>query len=145
PPEGSAGYMAPADRTATPKRGGTFRANGAFTRLDPGFPVHALDGRIATRLYGNGLLRMDLKTNAPALDLAEAWEVTPDNLSYTFKLKKGVKFQNLPPVSGRELKAADVKWSFERLSGITRTPGQTSFNYARFDSVKEVQAVDDYT
>ncbi|MGH7264826.1 MAG: ABC transporter substrate-binding protein, partial [Candidatus Rokuibacteriota bacterium] len=40
--------------------------------------------------------------------LAERWH-TPDSLTYTFVLKKGVRFHN-----GRELKAADVKFVLER-------------------------------
>ncbi len=46
-------------------------------------------------------------------ELAERWEVSPDATTFTFHLRKGVKFADLPPVNGRELTAADVKWSFE--------------------------------
>ena len=46
-------------------------------------------------------------------DLAERWEVSPDAKTFTFHLRKGVKFQDLPPVNGRELTSADVKFSFE--------------------------------
>jgi len=45
--------------------------------------------------------------------LAERWEVSPDARSFTFHLRKGVKFQDLPPVNGRELTSADVKFTFE--------------------------------
>ncbi len=41
--------------------------------------------------------------------LAESWEVSPDLKTYTFKLRKGVKFQN-----GEPFDAAAVKFSFER-------------------------------
>ena len=47
--------------------------------------------------------------------LAQRWE-TPDPQTYIFHLHPGVKFANLPPVSGRALTAADVQWSFEYLS-----------------------------
>src|SRR5258708_7067465 len=40
--------------------------------------------------------------------LADKWH-TSDNKNYTFFLKKGVRFQN-----GREMKAADVKFVFDR-------------------------------
>jgi len=46
-------------------------------------------------------------------EIAERWEVSPDAKVYTFQLRKGVKFQNVPPVNGRELTSADVKWTFE--------------------------------
>ncbi len=46
-------------------------------------------------------------------ELAERWDVSPDGRSFTFHLRRGVKYANLPPVNGRELTAADVKWTFE--------------------------------
>ncbi|MBI4295920.1 MAG: ABC transporter substrate-binding protein [Chloroflexi bacterium] len=45
--------------------------------------------------------------------LAEKWEM-PDPQTFVFHLRKGVRFQNKPPVNGRELTADDVKWSVER-------------------------------
>ena len=45
--------------------------------------------------------------------LAEKWEISPDAKTYTFQLRKGVKFQNLPPVNGREFTSDDVKFSYE--------------------------------
>src|SRR5487761_1373332 len=45
-------------------------------------------------------------------ELATKWE-TPDAQTYTFHLRQGVKFANLPPVNGRELTSADIKWSCE--------------------------------
>jgi peptide/nickel transport system substrate-binding protein len=47
--------------------------------------------------------------------LADTWE-TPDAQTYTFRLHPGVRFANLPPVSGRELNPSDVKWTLEFLS-----------------------------
>jgi peptide/nickel transport system substrate-binding protein len=41
--------------------------------------------------------------------LAESWSISPDARTYTFKLRKGVKFQN-----GEPFNAAAVKFSFER-------------------------------
>src|SRR5437868_2557396 len=48
--------------------------------------------------------------------LAESWEVSPDLKTYTFKLRKGVKFQN-----GEPFTAQAVKFSFDRAGGEKST------------------------
>ncbi len=57
--------------------------------------------------------------NTPELvpDLAERWEISPDRLVYTFHLRRGVRWQKLPPVNGREFVADDVKFTLERCKG----------------------------
>lgn len=47
--------------------------------------------------------------------LAEKWE-TADAQTYTFHMRQGATFANLPPVNGRAVTSADVKWSLEYLS-----------------------------
>src|SRR6267378_2307762 len=46
-------------------------------------------------------------------DLAESWQSDATNRVWTFKLRQGVKWQNVAPLNGRELTAADVKYCFE--------------------------------
>ncbi|HSW16774.1 MAG TPA: ABC transporter substrate-binding protein [Ramlibacter sp.] len=48
--------------------------------------------------------------------LAESWEISPDLRTYTFKLRKGVKFQN-----GEPFNAQAVKFSFDRAAGEKST------------------------
>ncbi|MRD48378.1 ABC transporter substrate-binding protein [Caenimonas koreensis DSM 17982] len=48
--------------------------------------------------------------------LAESWEVSPDLKTYTFRLRKGVKFQN-----GEPFNAQAVKFSFDRAGGEKST------------------------
>jgi peptide/nickel transport system substrate-binding protein len=55
----------------------------------------------------DSLLRTDGVNPTPAL--AEKWEMTPDGLSWTFYLRKGIKFHN-----GDEMTATDVKFSLDR-------------------------------
>jgi peptide/nickel transport system substrate-binding protein len=52
--------------------------------------------------------------------LAKSWEISADGFTYTFHLREGVKWQNKPPLNGRELVANDVKWSIQN---IIDTPG----------------------
>lgn len=55
------------------------------------------------------LVQRDIDGNIVG-DLAESWEVSEDELVWTFKLKKGVKFHN-----GKNLTATDVKATYDRL------------------------------
>ncbi|MBS0391576.1 MAG: ABC transporter substrate-binding protein [Proteobacteria bacterium] len=48
--------------------------------------------------------------------LAESWEVSPDLSTYTFRLRRGVQFQN-----GEPCNAAAVKFSFDRAGGDKST------------------------
>jgi len=52
--------------------------------------------------------------------LAESWDV-PDALTIIVHLRKGVQFQNKPPVDGREFNADDVVWNLERYRASTFT------------------------
>ncbi len=47
-------------------------------------------------------------------DLAEAWEQT-DDVSYFFRLRRGVRFHNVAPVNCRELTAEDVEYTVRRV------------------------------
>ena len=73
--------------------------------------------------------------------LAERWDITSDGKAYTFFLRKGVKFHDVPPVSGRELKASDVAFSFERM--LASDPENS--NRDLFGVITKVDVVDDYT
>lgn len=66
--------------------------------------------------------------------LAESWEISPDGLTYTFKLRQGVKF-----TSGNPVTAEDVRFSWMRLKNLKDNPAF----YA--DLITDVQAVDETT
>lgn len=55
------------------------------------------------------LIKRDLEGKIVG-DVAESWEVSEDELTWTFHLKQGVKFH-----SGKELTAEDVKATYDRL------------------------------
>ena len=72
---------------------------------------------------------MDYKPGTTELepDLAESYTVSDDGLTYTFKLRPGVKFHN-----GRAMTAADVKWSLEHaINPATQVPGGGYFGDRR--------------
>lgn len=68
--------------------------------------------------------------------LAESWEVSPDLKTYTFKLRRGVKFQN-----GEPCNAQAVKFSFERAAGEK----STNKDKRTFANMESVAAIDEHT
>ncbi|MBI2855501.1 MAG: ABC transporter substrate-binding protein, partial [Chloroflexi bacterium] len=70
--------------------------------------------------------------------LAESWDVSKDFLKYTFHLHKGVKFQDVPPVNGREFNAEDVVFTY----GLFTEP--ESIVKGAFANIERVEAVDRY-
>jgi peptide/nickel transport system substrate-binding protein len=80
--------------------------------------------------------------------LAERWEVSPDARVYTFYLRKGLKFANLPPVNGRELTSADVKFSYEYWSrtGEFKDKGLPPGQFASyFEGMERIETPDPQT
>ena len=51
-------------------------------------------------------------------DAALSWDVSPDGMTYTFKLRPNFKYDPRPPTSGRPMTSADVKWSWDRLVSV---------------------------
>ena len=58
----------------------------------------------------------------PVPELAESWETSPDALTWTFKLRQGVRFHD-----GQEFTSADVKFTFDRLLEKSQA-GKSDFN-----------------
>jgi peptide/nickel transport system substrate-binding protein len=71
-------------------------------------------------------------------DLCVSWELTPD-FAYEFQLRPDVRWQDIPPVSGRPLVAEDIVFSYERL----RTPGWPSAHL--FSSIGAIEALGPHT
>src|SRR5207249_1325223 len=72
-------------------------------------------------------------------DLAESW-TQPNETTYVFKLRRGVRWHNKPPVNGRELTAEDVRYTVERFLAV-----KGNANAYMLRSVDKVEAPDKYT
>lgn len=87
----------------------------------------------------NGITRYNPKKPGEIIgDLAETWEASPDGFTWTFRLRKNVKFHDGSPFS-----AQDVKFSFERMANPPR--GILSPRRADLASVSKVEAPDEHT
>ena len=83
-----------------------------YDTLDPHVNMDA--ARVAPRLnLYDGLLRWEDNPAKLELWLAEKYSVSEDGRTYTFDLRKGAQFHD-----GREIKAADVVYSIERILAL---------------------------
>lgn len=84
-------------------------------------------------------------------ELAERWEVAPDARTFTFHLRKGVKYANEGPVNARELTSADVKFTYEYMSRTGefrdfRSKGLPPSRFSEFfDGMEAIETPDPYT
>lgn len=136
---------------AEPKQGGamTVTFHDDIPTLDPAIGYDWKNWSMIKSLF-DGLLDYKPGTTEIVPDLAESFDVSADGLTYTFKLRHGVKFQN-----GREMKAADVKYSLERTCNPkTQSPGASYYASLKgYDDVAAGKATelsgvttpDDYT
>lgn len=93
-----------------------------ITTLDPHIGYDWVNWSMIKSLFSR-LMDYEPGTANLVPSLAESFEVAPDGLTYTFKLRKGVKFTN-----GREIVAGDVKYSIERaVNPKTQGPGAGFF------------------
>ncbi|WP_203471691.1 ABC transporter substrate-binding protein [Dissulfurispira thermophila] len=125
-----------------------YRLNTNPTTLDPALIVDVSSASIAAKLF-NGLVRLNDRFEVSP-DIAKRWEISRNGLRYKFFLKKGVRFSN-----GREVKAQDFKYSFERILELkTKSPntwvfdkveGAKEFQKGQAKEVKGFKVADDYT
>ncbi len=126
--------------TGTPKRGGIL--NRRLIGDPPSFDtLESSNGWVmyTTSPCYNALLRYaDLDSDKIIPDLAESYDISADGKSYTFKLRKGVKFHD-----GKPFSAEDVKFTFD----VMRDPpkGYVSARANTLDAVESIVVVDPYT
>lgn len=125
-----------------------YRLSSNPTTLDPALIVDVTGGAIAAKLF-NGLVKLDESLRIIP-DIAERWTVSPDGLTYTFRLSYDVKYS-----TKQYVKTADFKYSFKRiLDPKTRSPntwvlekiaGAKDYMNGRTDDVTGIRVIDDHT
>ena len=92
------------------------RLNNNPTTLDPALITDVQGGGISAKLF-NGLVRFNENLDLIP-DIAHSWKLADDHVTYTFRLRRDVRFSN-----GRKITAQDFKYSFERvLTPDTKAP-----------------------
>jgi peptide/nickel transport system substrate-binding protein len=123
-----------------PKYGGTLRY--AVHSAPTHFDIHQ-SGTVANMgaqgpMYDN-LLRRDPRDGQTIIpDLAYQWDIAPDGKTYTFYLRKGVKFHD-----GADFTAEDVQTTFSRI--IWPPKGISMPRQPLFSAVSDIKIVDQHT
>lgn len=139
-----------------PKYGGTLnlRINQDFWDYDYVFDAKSPPNRDATQMTYDTLVELQTGRDIPyagtilAPRLAERWEVSADAKAFTFHLRRGIAFQDQPPVHARMFSSADVAWSLEYLARVGRfggpnfRPGQMAW---MLEGLTSVETPDAYT
>ncbi len=124
----------------TPRHGGVLLAVVAAEppSLDPHQEGTFANIQLVAPFYST-LLQFD-PSHYPKIigDLATEWKVSPDGLTYTFKIHDGVRFHD-----GSALTSADVKASYEKI--IAPPQGVTSFRKNTFKAVDQIETPDPLT
>ena len=132
----AAGAMA----AETPKPGGLLKF--AVGAEPPNYDCHAQTSFAfihPVRPHYSTLLEFDT-AKYPAIkgDLAESWTVAKDGLTYTFKLRKGVKFHD-----GSAFSSEDIKATYDRLRNPP--PGVVSIRQASYADIASIETPDPLT
>jgi peptide/nickel transport system substrate-binding protein len=119
--EGASSTPAPA---GTPIPGGILKsaANATALSIDPHTEI-AAGLAFIPYVYGYLIHEYQLFDGPPQVlqDHAESME-QPEELVFNFKLRQGIHFQDIPPVSGREVVAEDVVYSCDRIAALAQEP-----------------------
>jgi peptide/nickel transport system substrate-binding protein len=138
--------IAPARAAAqTPRRGGTITIRGWDPPLFDPMLTTAYRVQIPLSFTHSRLVKQKAGPSVPPGtfpiegDLAESW-TQPNETTYVFKLRRGVRWHPKPPVNGRELTSADVKFTLERFLTVKGNPSAYMLR-----SIDRVETPDPYT
>src|SRR3989449_4362542 len=127
-------------QSETPRKGGVLLAaiGADAPSLDPHQEQTFATLQPVAPLYST-LLQIDPYSYPNVIgDLATEWSISPDGLTYTFKLRQGVRFHD-----GSPLTSADIKASYDKI--LWPPPGVRSIRAPHYAAVASVEAPDPHT
>jgi peptide/nickel transport system substrate-binding protein len=99
--------------------------------------LESADGQVISSLISEGMLQMNNYTLKLDPCLAESWEISPDQLTYTFHLRHGVKWHDGTPFT-----ADDVKYTYDE---VQDPKVDCPFLRIYFTNIKSCEVLDPYT
>ncbi len=124
----------------TPRRGGVLLAviGADAPSLDPHQEQTFATLQPVAPLYST-LLQIDPYSYPNVIgDVASEWKISPDGLTYTFKIRPGIRFHD-----GSPLTAADVKASYDKI--VSPPEGVRSIRKPYYEAIASIEAPDPST
>src|SRR5581483_10689042 len=115
----------PQDTTSKATKGGVYTASinadpVAFDVIGGGAPDVPHPARVYSRIVKYQSFKYpDPVQPVAAPDAAQSWEVSPDGMQVTYKLRPGQKFDPRPPTNGRLVTTQDMKYSADRFAKLS--------------------------
>ena len=104
--------------------------------LDPHKAVAAGTKEVLYNIF-EGLIKVS-KDGEFVPAVASSYEISPDGMKYTFRLRQGVKFHN-----GKDVTADDVIYSLKRVAGMLENPDPEVPKLAAFSIISAINKTED--
>jgi peptide/nickel transport system substrate-binding protein len=124
--------------TPRTKRGGEYKdvSTSDAVSFHPYLTTDTASGSYQAMVYTGGLLRLDENTLQYIPNMVESYTISEDGLTFTFNLRRGIKWSD-----GQPLTARDFKWTYDQI-----TNPANEFPYlSQLDFIASYEALDDYT
>jgi ABC-type transport system substrate-binding protein len=152
-PTGSGLLHTPKDTTSEAKSGGTWPRIWPGTLLAANVDPYATVGlNFGLALFSHSRLFAykttvypEVPTSGVVPDAAESYEISPDKLSVTFKLKPDVKLDSRPPTNGRPIVSSDVVFSWNKFAAQAPNRKDMVNSLNPFGPVVSISAPDERT
>jgi peptide/nickel transport system substrate-binding protein len=118
--------------------GGEYRsvATSDAVSFHPYLTTDTASGDYQGLVYTGGLLRLDENTLEYIPNMAESYEISPDGLTFTFRLRKNMLWSD-----GKPITAQDFKWTYDQV----KNPANAFPYLSQLDFISSYEALDDYT